>query len=373
MASNFLAVTLAVVATVLGADLPGSLAPENAESVQQRTQGMIRRHEETPHGLQTVEVGESGEIKVDAQKAKAPPALKPPTHRIPPRPPLPPMAAAKAAEALATEPQALSAPPNGSNPDTGSNPDAMPIPGDPDNGSNPDAMPIPGSPDNGSNPDAMPMPEESDEDADVGGQQDDEPAPSPAGEDDDYDDSNGTVPVPAPAEKEAETKPETNNSALFPPQPSPPPPPPPVSTADFLGPQWHETPVAPSAPDHEICKNVTGISVLDRRDVHHVNATVSHQRHGERKHCGMVDGAVSVLNLGTFPNGRLHSCAEAVANNASCGNEFQLEKETYKCDCVTAWSYCVKADENNTCVYDLNPGAGVSEEVHTVDAGLHGR
>lgn len=338
MASSFLAVTLAVVAAALGADLPRSLASKNAESVQQRTQAMIRRHEDTYHDRQTVEVGESGQIIVDVQKAKTPPASKS-THRIPPQPPLPPMAAAKAVEALATELQALSAPPKGSNAD---------------------AMPVPGFYQYG------------DGSEDVG---DDEPAPSPAGEEDDYDDSNETVPVPAPAKKE----PETNASAFIPPSPSPwfpapAPPPAPVSLEDFLGPpSFSPSPVAPTPLDHAICKNVTGISVLDVRDIHHVNATVSHRRHGEKKHCAMVNGAVSVLNLGTFPNGRLHSCAEAVAANASCSNEFQLEKETYKCDCVTAWSYCVPAAENNTCVYDLNPGAGVVEEAHTVDTGSHGR
>jgi hypothetical protein len=105
--------------------------------------------------------------------------------------------------------------------------------------------------------------------------------------------------------------------------------------------------------DSAVCKDTFGIKTNDTREVKWNVAGVAPVTHGEgKKYKGSC-----VFPMGTFPDGRLEECTEAVANAPVCSNNFHLNAETYACSCVGKDLYpCATEDDNVTCLYQLNPG-----------------
>jgi len=117
-----------------------------------------------------------------------------------------------------------------------------------------------------------------------------------------------------------------------------------------------------------LCKNPHHVDVKDCRDITHVDdAAVSLKHHGENKTCGTV--GKELIDLGSFPNGGLHQCAEAVSHNNLCQNEFVMHKDSYACSCVPTWSMCdmqEAAEPDVFCIYELDPGVR-SAQLHFVE------
>jgi hypothetical protein len=109
----------------------------------------------------------------------------------------------------------------------------------------------------------------------------------------------------------------------------------------------------PSPPDSSTCKDTYGIQANDTREVAWKVAGVALVTHGEgrkyRKSC--------TFHMGSFPNGRLAECTQAIANSPVCSNNFHLDAKTYACDCVGKDLYpCSSEEGNSSCLYQLNPG-----------------
>jgi len=319
-----------------------------SNSVLKRTNALIRRHEAAGEDdMLSLEIGQRGQaIKTPA----APPSQRHLQTQPPPTPSAPTEAPTDAPTEAPTDApteaptDAPTEQPEAKTDDISGAPAPTPAPPTEDEGKKDDD-------DDADGPAPTPAPEADDED--VEGEDGEQSMNNTMNETNKTMDFEEKAPVPAPAKPEV----VTNSSDFIPPAPSPwfpapSPPPAPMSLEDFLGPTaWSPSPVPPSPEDSSLCKAVDGVKVKDTRDVHTTFASVSVKRHGEKKNCGN-----GTLVLGTFPNGRLTSCAWAVASNQSCGNDFQLHKDTYECACVAAWSMCESQDEESTCLYELNPG-----------------